>query len=257
LIRVQPEGYLFAKKTAIFSFSENDFWTGSTIAIHFNGTNFIPFGTDENYPGGFYVQSIWGNSSSDMYFVGDSGSIVHYDGTTFTLMDSGTDLLLRDVAGSGEHVFAIGRNYSGESGILSLEDGQWQMLYQADDLKIEYYTAVDVYGDIAYFVTKTGILRYNFKKKTFILEEVRQIKNWMYNYIEVENINDILLLSADGRILHFNGINWKESREIDYDHTSTVFYQGGLAFKNDLAVIVGELSEGWRARAMVARGIRY
>jgi hypothetical protein len=79
----------------------------------------------------------------------------------------------------------------------------------------------------------------------------------MYNYIEVENINDILLLSADGRILHFNGINWKESREIDYDHTSTVFYQGGLAFKNDLAVIVGELSEGWRARAMVARGIRY
>jgi hypothetical protein len=176
LIRVQPEGYLFAKKTAIFSFSENDFWTGSTIAIHFNGTNFIPFGTDENYPGGFYVQSIWGNSSSDMYFVGDSGSIVHYDGTTFTLMDSGTDLLLRDVAGSGEHVFAIGRNYSGESGILSLEDGQWQMLYQADDLKIEYYTAVDVYGDIAYFVTKTGILRYNFKRKLLSLKKSGKLK---------------------------------------------------------------------------------
>lgn len=259
LIRICPTGTDPAyPHRAIHIFSQNDIWTGTSAAYHFNGMEwFVYGGRNSNWEFNGYVQSIWGNSSSDLYFVGDSGSIVHYDGNVFTLMNSGTKLLLRDVAGSGEHVFATGWNYSGESGILSLEDGQWQILYQADDLKIEYYTAVDVYGDIAYFVTKTGILRYNFKKKTFILEEVRQIGNWTYRYIKVENTNDILLLSGDGRILHFNGINWKESREMDYDHTSTVFYQGGLAFKNDLAVIVGELSEGWRARAMVARGIRY
>lgn len=253
---MQPATY---PHRALYIFSPENIWSCTSAGYHYNGLEWTVYGSRNstwNFNG--YVQSIWGNSSSDIYFVGDSGSIVYYDGTTFTKMNSGTDLLLRDIAGSGRHVFVIGWNYSGESGILSLENGQWQILYEEDNPKQGYYTAVDVYGDIAYFITNTGILRYNFQKKVFIFEEVKPIKNWTYRYIEVQNTNDILLLSGDGRILHFNGIHWKEIRELDYDHTSALFYQGNLAFKNNLAVVAGELyTDGWRARAMVARGTRY
>jgi len=256
LIKICPPGKSPSyPHKAIYIFSAVDIWTCTSAAYHFNDNEWYVYGTNNStwiFNG--YVQSIWGNSSSDVYFVGDNGSIVHYDGTTFTLMDSGTKLLLRDVAGNGEHVFVVGRNYSGENVVLSLENGQWQILYQPIDFKNEYYTAVNVYSDVAFFITKTGVLQYNFMKKKSVLEEVKPIKEWMYNYIEVQNVNDILLLSGDGRVLHFNGVRWKESRDLDLP--TTEFYQGNLALKGNLAVAVGTIySDG--ARAMVARGRRY
>jgi hypothetical protein len=65
-----------------------------------------------------YLFDVWGSSSTDVFAVGFDGAILHYDGSTWTLMDSGTTTYLFDVWGSSStDVFAVG------NGIILHYDG--------------------------------------------------------------------------------------------------------------------------------------
>jgi PKD repeat protein len=58
---------------------------------------------------GFNLTSIWGSSSSDVFAVGASGTILHYDGSAWSTMNSGSICWLSDVWGSSSSdVFAVG-----------------------------------------------------------------------------------------------------------------------------------------------------
>jgi hypothetical protein len=64
-------------------------------------------------PQGHHLWGVWGSSGSDVFAVGglwgSCGTIVHYDGTTWTVMDSGALFPLFGVWGSsGSDVFAVG-----------------------------------------------------------------------------------------------------------------------------------------------------
>ncbi|NOZ75675.1 MAG: hypothetical protein GXO90_09965, partial [FCB group bacterium] len=82
------------------------------------------------------VNKIWGSSPDDIYFVGLNGSIVHYDGSTFRRMESGTEVDLKDIDGTpdGEHVFAVGwdSNMPAPSVVLELNAGIWSTLYYTE-----------------------------------------------------------------------------------------------------------------------------
>ena len=55
--------------------------------------------------------AVWGSSSSDVFAVGWSGTILHYDGSAWSAMSSGATTWLNGVWGSsGSDVFAVGRN---------------------------------------------------------------------------------------------------------------------------------------------------
>ena len=52
---------------------------------------------------------VWGSSSTNVYAVGHSGRIFHYDGTSWSRMVSGTSETLNGVWGnSGTDVYAVG-----------------------------------------------------------------------------------------------------------------------------------------------------
>ncbi len=52
---------------------------------------------------------MWGSSASDVFTVGDGGTILHSDGSSWSAMSSGTTNYLRGVWGSsGSNVFAVG-----------------------------------------------------------------------------------------------------------------------------------------------------
>ncbi|MCP4346651.1 MAG: choice-of-anchor D domain-containing protein [Desulfobacterales bacterium] len=64
-----------------------------------------------------HLNKVWGNSGSDVFAVGDNGTILHYDGSSWSGMDSGTFYDFRDVWGSsGSDVFAVGVTQSQENG---------------------------------------------------------------------------------------------------------------------------------------------
>ena len=51
-------------------------------------------------PQGNSLYGVWGSSGSDVFAVGDAGTILHYDGSAWTPMSSGTTDSLRGVWGS-------------------------------------------------------------------------------------------------------------------------------------------------------------
>ncbi len=62
-------------------------------------------------PVGVYLHGAWGSGASDVYVVGDSGTILHWDGTAWTVMASGTTSDLLTVWGTdAQHVWAGGEN---------------------------------------------------------------------------------------------------------------------------------------------------
>src|SRR5262249_14744882 len=51
---------------------------------------------------------LWGSSQNDIFAVGKGGTILHYDGSTWTTEPSSTTVDLRAVWGASGEVFAVG-----------------------------------------------------------------------------------------------------------------------------------------------------
>jgi hypothetical protein len=54
------------------------------------------------------LASVWGRTADDVYAVGDAGTIMHYDGVTWSPMISTTSSALEAVAGTDNNVFVVG-----------------------------------------------------------------------------------------------------------------------------------------------------
>lgn len=66
------------------------------------------------------LRDVWGSSENDVYAVGDYGTVIHYDGTTWSPVTSGTTLDLFGIWGSSKNnIFAVGR----EGLILRYKEG--------------------------------------------------------------------------------------------------------------------------------------
>jgi hypothetical protein len=65
--------------------------------------------TSVSSPTSHWLYGVWGSSSNDVFAVGENGTILHYDGIRWSRMDSGTNNCFDGVWGSsGNDVFAVG-----------------------------------------------------------------------------------------------------------------------------------------------------
>src|SRR5215471_8242835 len=84
-----------------------------SVAVTANGENLIC--SADNWcwrnplPQGNSLFAVWGSEASDVWMVGEAGTILHWDGSAWTSASSGTTNILRGVWGSGESdVWAVG-----------------------------------------------------------------------------------------------------------------------------------------------------
>jgi hypothetical protein len=100
-------------------------------------------------PQGNLLYSVWGNSSSDVFAVGYDGTILHYNGSAWSAMSSGTTDVLGGIWGSSaSDVFAVG-----EGGIILHYNGStWSAMSSGtiNDLH-------DVWGHLTSDVFAVGI----------------------------------------------------------------------------------------------------
>ena len=95
-----------------------------SIIYRFDGAAWSSqYGRGCHYPCDPFLNAVWSSSPTNVFAVGDSGFIVHYDGTAWAPQTSGTTQHLNAVWGSGAGVaiFAVGNGGT----ILSFDGSSW------------------------------------------------------------------------------------------------------------------------------------
>jgi hypothetical protein len=243
----QGQSYYSPIRT-LLAFNSNDIWFAGQI--HWNGQTFNSVELPSSVWGPYHVNKMWGTSDANIYIVGDGGSIAHYNGSSWTKIESGTTLNVYDVFGSGGNVYAVAADLFvnndhkvfrvNANGVVALPDnGIPQSIYSVwvDPWKYSFIVGDGIYS-------KTSIES---------SEQWNRLDNGVTSFylyrIRGTSRNDVIACGAYGEVLHYNGVSWASFRNT----TSIVngaYY--GIDVRGNLAVLVGMDNP----RAIVAIGRR-
>ena len=255
-----------AELNAIHYFSEDDIWVCSGFPKHWDGNEWTMYHLHNMGFDGVSINTMWGTSSSNMYFVGLNGSIVHYDGSEFVKMESGTDVELIDIDGTedGEHIFVTGFTNVDFWGNVLLEysNSIWNILYESDHYlsNAEDYGAVlnvNVKSDTVYATMMGGLWKYNYIEKTSVYVHENKYNKGAYfhtTHIKALETNDIFLVSTRWNTAHYNGITWNYDNSVNQYWGNGNVWSQSADYNGDLFVVVGYV--GNRLTALVTRGLK-
>ncbi len=242
-------------------FSETDIWVSmGSFPVHWNGFDWTLFHLQNMGLDAHIINSSWGLSPTNIYFAGNEGCIVHYDGTSFTKIGSGTDINLNSVSGTpdGEYVFVSGSNQYTNSIIFQIHNSEVEILYEGvDEWSLPAGTPRSIYvkGDTVYFASGEGIWKYNFTDKSGArISEAGTYESILPHGIFVQTSNDIFMMGARSEFVHFNGVRWSS----DFSVWGQFGYSGvgsyGMDVVGNQVIIVGYAESA--NRGLIARGRR-
>jgi hypothetical protein len=221
------------------------------------------------YPHLGFTYGLWGSSSQDMYFVGEHGSIVHWDGHAFQQQASGTDFTLGDICGqaNGER-FAAGADLAAATGIILRYDGSsWEPLIEGRgaDFDSSELFKTQLYGDMPSLWTSgsgplivAGEFAYRWKDGAWDFVPgltgnalgPRQYYFGSLWKVRGSSPSDVILAGQSETLLHYNGSTW-QAIGTRYHSGSTLDWLS-VSIKGDLAVAVGSASST-RPAAMILK----
>jgi hypothetical protein len=231
---------------SMFGISSSDMWiVKGSILHHYIGNGLA----DEHrqYEG---IRACWGISSSDMFFVGLNGMIVHFDGTTFTKMTSPTTKDLRSIWGTSHNdVWACGANLStGETTILHYDGVSWKedelaLTGSAQTSGLSATWSCDSAGHK--FATTSGANVYRKTDNGLWRNDSPIVPNDLGGgtYVGIyllsgNSANDFVGAGGWGWVGHWNGKTWKRYDEL-YNYSILNYTSGGLSMKGNTICVVG------------------
>lgn len=194
----------------MIGFSTNDVFAvgrqgGSNGFIrHFDGREWILPGDE--------LMSVWGFAPDDVFAAGRLGAVHHYDGASWNLIDSGTFSNLSGVGGAeseeARRVYIVGqratiRVWSGSTFSPMLPPPNY-----FDDLRDVWAAA----PDNVFAVGPTGaILRFKGPLNAIAwTTEETGLAAAGFNAITGRSADDVVAVSTDGHIFHYDGSAWHE-----------------------------------------------
>lgn len=161
--------------------------------------------------------AVWGSSSEDVFAVGGSGTILHYDGTNWTPMTWGGEFGFEGVWGSSSrNVYAVGGadGFGIAFGIILHYDGAcWRQVFSTTD-----YQFTDVWGSSSadvYATTSRGpILHFDGKSWKSMRLESGTIAADGASGVWGTGTDDVFVVNA-GIVWHFDGSSWKLAASVD------------------------------------------
>ena len=237
----------------IFAFSETDIWMVGSLPIHGDGTNWTMYDIRATVDPNLSLSKVWESNSNDIYFVGNSGSIAHYNGSSWTKIESGVDTDFKDIAGTtdGKEIWTCGwSNSTGRVSLLKINADNVESIWDS-----QTNTTLNIYrgtllnslyaNNNCEFVLVGGqVLRHSaFYKnkvklewvKTFNGLKVLELGNYAYR-IKGSNKNNIIATGDAAMIWHFNGATWYKYSEL-YNLEDRLY---GLAVTDNVIVAVGK-----------------
>ena len=231
----------------LFGFDSNDYWlaSGSIVYHSVYGTHF-----EEFRPGN--ANACWGASSNDMFVVGNSGQIHHYDGTKYTDMVSGTMKNLNSVWGTSHNdVWAAGFNpTTAQSILLHFNGDNWkeETLSNIGDIRpfshaLEEVWAVD--SNQHHLVVAGGSLLWRGTDDVSWRSDSGFIKNRLSDgsfiglfHIRGNTSNDFVATGDGGFISHWNGKTWMRYDDL-YNPNNTFYITNAVSMKDNTICVVG------------------
>ncbi len=220
--------------TGILAFShDNLFMMSEWGTTFYDGKN---QSKTENGP--YWTTTIWGSDSNNIYAGGYSGKIYHYNGTVWTLIETGTNLYVNNIYGD--------YNKRTKSYEIVAVCAEYSLGFTSKIFKIE--------GEKATEISMQGISDWVLRgwlypgKKIFVVGDGLYVKNmkdseWSKDQdpslitiycIKGTRLNDIFAGSTYDRLFHFNGIEWKKL----FPENPNSSY-GKIKIKNDIVVAAG------------------
>jgi len=205
-----PGNYLAVPEiTGILAFPGKDMMMFSSFGvIWYDGLNQNRF---EVLP--LSTSAVWGTDTNDIYTGGYGGKIYHYNGTVWTLIETGTDLFVQSMTGDYNKRT---KSYEIMAFCVDFENELRQKLFRIDGLKS---AEVSMQG-ITNWILKPWFIA---GKKFYASGSALYYKgygaqNWeqlqipgtdnLYS-IEGDGFNNIFAGGANARLFHFNGLEWK------------------------------------------------
>jgi hypothetical protein len=217
---------------SIYAFSEdNIFYSDGGEIIHFNGQQFIQDCSINSLLTG-RINKIWGSSSNDLYAVGNNGNIAHYNGSSWTRIESGTTSIIGDAWGikdNGESIVycTVSSFFEPQQDrkILKIVNSKVDSISWKEN-KLLYSCWTN--GDNYLLVCGSGV--YQNKSGQWQQENLPSVS---MNMVRGNTINDIFIIGDFGLAAHFNGSSW----QVYNDGFGDIW---GLAFKQNLVAFVGQ-----------------
>jgi hypothetical protein len=175
-------------------------------------------------PGGL-GGSIWGASPNDVWFVGRYGRIVHYDGSRFRRVESGTDVDFTDIYGvNANHIWVAGCDEFTQSVIIGIFDSKPTKLFHrysdgTNNLDDETYWSPEAWT----IWTGPHSRRLKIAGGYGLYELDNRESPQKYTRIDVEahtgyfaypwkmrgnHEADLFIAGEFGSLFHFNGLSW-------------------------------------------------
>jgi hypothetical protein len=179
---------------------------GGTVLSHDTG---VSEDWTLEHSGGSDLTGVWGASPTDVYAVGRAGTILHYNGTNWSAMDSGTGMDLYAVWGSSAAdadspvVYAAGERGT----ILVYAGSSWQQ--EASPTRRDLYGLWGSSSGDVYAVGRRGIMLHN-DGSGWRAMDVRGRAD--LNAVWGSSASDIHAVGANGTILHYDGGAWSRMR---------------------------------------------
>ena len=225
----------------VFAFSPTDIWLMATDPIHGDGQNWNDYDirtiTGNN---ALTVSRGWGENSSSIYFVGRHGTIVHYDGSSWKPIETGTALQVNDIWGA-----------------QNPQTGQLEILAVASDdinkklLRIQGTTVTTVADgglsaslngvwfipSIKYYVVGAGIAYKNtLNNSPWSSYPSGIVTSYASGGVRGNDTSDVFVAGSFFELVHYNGRSWHNYKDVIPFTDGAV---GRLAVKGNLMVTVG------------------
>ena len=222
---------------AIYAFATDDIWfTRGGSIVHWDGSNFIHDCSINSVINGS-IYKLWGTDSNNLYAVGANGTIAHYDGVSWRLLESGTELPIQDIWGgidpqTGEEmVICVASRYLYNQGkkLLQIQGNRVKEL-PAEGLPWSLKSIWFIPG-LVYYVAGDGLF---FSRD--LTETWKQLPSpLLYKHaIRGQALNDVIVVGYK-LLSHFNGVNWHHYTD---DQLPAALYNA-VAIKGNLVVAMG------------------
>ncbi len=174
------------------------------------------------------INKIWGTSSSDLYVVGNSGLIAHYDGQKWQRIESGITAHFKDIYGNHNFIVcsATHYDYSGKKQVFQiLNNGSLKNLNWPFNDRKPY--SVWLKNKYTIYACGDGIFRKIVNREWKIFNEDN---TFFMRSIRGNDHNDIFVVDDFGQIFHFNGLNWKFifNKDFPNGHLYSVYANNNL-----------------------------